>query len=133
MTRFAINTCRLTHRSCVRRTRSLFFYCALGPLEECCCEVVVVRVAVPSMGEILPWLREAIAHFYPGSTYAKSLDPHIRENAARRLFRPPTSGAQVRCPHCGAPNAAPPGMEGLIAFTCLHCGQGVELPPPQVS
>ena len=88
---------------------------------------------VPSITEIVPWLQEAIAHFYPDSTYATSLDPQIREQAARRLFRPPTAGAQVRCPHCGAPNAAPGGMEGLIAFICLHCGQGVELPPPSVS
>ena len=84
---------------------------------------------VPSITEIVPWLQEAIAHFYPDSTDAKSLDPQIRERGARRLFRPPIAGAQVRCPHCGAPNAAPPGMEELIAFTCLHCGKGVKLPP----
>ena len=48
---------------------------------------------VGSMAEIVPWLREAISHFYPGSTYAKSLDPQIRERAARRLFRPPA----LRC------------------------------------
>ena len=88
---------------------------------------------VASVAEIVPWLREAISHFYPGSTYAKSLDPQIRERSARRLFRPPTSGAQVRCPRCDAPNAAPPGMEELIAFTCLHCGKRVKLPPPSVS
>ena len=51
-----------------------------------------------SMADIVPWLQEAIAHFYPDSTYAKSLDPQIRERAVRRLFRPPTSGAQVICP-----------------------------------
>jgi hypothetical protein len=88
---------------------------------------------VLSITEIVPWLQEAIAHFYPDSTYAKSLDPQIRERAARRLFRSPIAGAQVRCPHCGAPNAAPPGMEELIAFTCLHCGKGVRLSTPSVS
>ena len=88
---------------------------------------------VPSITEIVPWLQEAIAHFYPDSTYATSLDQQIRERAARRLFRPPIAGAQVRCPDCGAPHAAPPGMEELIAFTCLHCGKGVKLPPPSVS
>ena len=29
---------------------------------------------VRSMSEILPWLQEAIAHFYPHSAYAASLD-----------------------------------------------------------
>jgi hypothetical protein len=48
---------------------------------------------VPSITEIVPWLQEAIAHFYPDSTYATSLDPQIRERAARRLFRPPIAGA----------------------------------------
>lgn len=38
---------------------------------------------------------------YPHSAYAKALDPQTRERAARRLFRPPISGAQVRCPDCG--------------------------------
>ena len=63
-----------------------------------------------SIDGIVPWLQEMIAHFYPDSTYAKSLDPQIRERAARRLFRPPSTGAQVRCPNCGAPQAAPPGI-----------------------
>ena len=62
-----------------------------------------------SIDGIVPWLQEMIAHFYPDSTYAKSLDPQIRERAARRLFRPPSTGAQVRCPNCG-PQAAPPGI-----------------------
>jgi DNA-directed RNA polymerase subunit RPC12/RpoP len=88
---------------------------------------------VPSTTEVLPWLQEAIAHFYPDSTYAKSLGPEIRERAARRIFRPPINGAQVRCPDCGAPHAAPPGMEELIAFTCMHCGKGVKLLSPRVS
>jgi len=86
---------------------------------------------VSSMDAIVPWLQEAIAHFYPQSLYAKSLDPQIRERAERRLFRPPSSGAQVRCPNCGAPNATPPGMEEVVAFVCAHCGKGVELPRPK--
>jgi len=32
---------------------------------------------VSSMDAIVPWLQEAIAHFYPASLYAKSLDPQI--------------------------------------------------------
>ena len=57
---------------------------------------------VASTGDIVPWLQESIAHFYPHSTYAKSLDPQTRERATRRLFRPPSSAAQVRCPDCRA-------------------------------
>ena len=62
---------------------------------------------VSSVSEILLWLQEAIAHFYPTSTYAIGLDPGIRERAVRRIFRPPRVGAQVFCPHCGTPNAHP--------------------------
>jgi len=46
---------------------------------------------------------EAIARFYPGSSYADSLSSELRERAKQRLFQPPTIGAQVICPHCGAP------------------------------
>ena len=83
---------------------------------------------VPSVDEILPWLQEAIAHFYPNSEYATSLSSEIRLRAAQRLFRPPSSGMQVRCPHCGAPHAAPPGMTELFAFVCHHCGNSVQVP-----
>jgi hypothetical protein len=86
---------------------------------------------VAFVGEIVPWLQEAIAHFYPHSRYAKSLDPQTSERALRRLFRPPVSGAQVRCPDCGAPHATPPGMEEIFAFVCVHCGKGVELQRPK--
>lgn len=93
----------------------------------------IAAETVASATEILPWLQEAIAHFYPASTYAASLDPEIRERATRRLFTPPTVGAQVRCPHCGAPHAARPGMEELIHFVCAHCGNSVEVAPPKSS
>ena len=36
---------------------------------------------VSSTGDIVPWLQEAIAYFYPHSTYPKSLDPQTRERA----------------------------------------------------
>jgi hypothetical protein len=39
---------------------------------------------------------------------------------------------RVRCPHCGAPNAATPGMEELTAFICSHCGQSVTVEPPKI-
>ena len=84
-----------------------------------------------SMADIVPWLQEAIAPFYPDSTYAKSLDPQIRERAVRRPFRPPTSGAQVVCPECGAPYATPTCMDEVFSFVCWHCGKGVELPRPR--
>jgi hypothetical protein len=85
---------------------------------------------VGSVAEILPWLQEAIAHFFPDSTYAFSLDPEVRERAARRIFTPPRIGAQVRCPHCGAPNAAP-GMDEVHWFYCARCGNSVEVEEPK--
>lgn len=36
---------------------------------------------VPLVFEIVPWLQEAIAHFYPDSEYAKSLEAEIRERS----------------------------------------------------
>src|SRR5215467_11947990 len=87
---------------------------------------------VGSVGEILSWLQEAIAHFYPASAYASSLDPGVRERAARRIFSPPRTGAQVFCPYCGAPNAAP-GMDKVIAFYCARCGNSVVVEEPKVN
>jgi hypothetical protein len=81
---------------------------------------------------ILPWLQQAIAHFYPDSAYARTLDPEVRQLAAQRLFQPPKAGMRVRCPHCGAPNAATPGIEELIQFICSHCGESVNVAPPKV-
>jgi hypothetical protein len=83
---------------------------------------------VKTVAEIVPWLQEAIAHFYPGSSYARSLSPEVTEHAKQRLFQPPTIGAQVICPHCGAPHAAPAGMDELFFFVCDHCGNSVEVP-----
>jgi hypothetical protein len=77
---------------------------------------------VPCVADIVPWLQEVIAHFFPASSYAASLSAEIRERTATRLFRPPSTGASVICPHCGAPHAAPPGMEEIFMFFCAHCG-----------
>jgi hypothetical protein len=51
-----------------------------------------------SVSDIIPWLREAIAHFYPQSGYAASLDAEFRTRAARRVFSPrtPVQGLSVR-------------------------------------
>jgi hypothetical protein len=54
------------------------------------------------------------------------------ERAKQGLFQPPTIGAQVICPHCGAPHATPPGMDELFAFVCYHCGNSAEVPKPPV-
>jgi len=75
---------------------------------------------------------EAVAHFYPQSKYAASLSQEIQERAKHRLFQPPKVGAQVRCPHCGAPHSAPIGMDELWAFVCHHCGNSVEVKPRAV-
>jgi DNA-directed RNA polymerase subunit RPC12/RpoP len=76
--------------------------------------------------------QEAIAHFYPTSTYATALDAGIRERAARRIFSPPRTGTRVICPHCGAPNAAP-GMDEVFFFYCARCGNSVKVPEPKVN
>jgi hypothetical protein len=44
---------------------------------------------VGTVAEIVPWLQEAIAHFYPKSSYALSLGPELRQRATRRLSQPP--------------------------------------------
>jgi hypothetical protein len=88
--------------------------------------------SVGSIADILPWLQEAIAHFYPTSTYASALDADIRDRAARRIFSPPRIGAQVFCPHCGAPNAAP-GMGRVFVFYCARCGNSVEVEEPKIN
>jgi hypothetical protein len=87
---------------------------------------------VNTVAEIVPWLQEAIAHFYPKSSYARTLDAAVHERAARRLFQPPRVGFQVRCPHCGAPHAAPPVFDELLGFVCNHCGSSVKVEPPKV-
>jgi len=87
---------------------------------------------VRTVAEIVPWSQEAIAHFSPESSYARGLGPELRERAKQRLFQPPTIGAQVICPHCGAPHATPPGMDELFAFVCYPCGNSVEVPRPPV-
>jgi hypothetical protein len=87
---------------------------------------------VPSAADIAPWLQEAVAHFYPESTYAQSVSVEVKERAPRQIFSPPLSGAQVMCPHCGAPNPNLGRMEEIIAFVCSRCGAGVEVEPPKV-
>ena len=86
---------------------------------------------VKSSSDIIPWLQEAIAHFYPQSQYANSLDADIRTRAAQRIFCPPRTGAMAICPHCGAPHASP-GLDELIAFACPRCGNFVEVEPPKI-
>jgi hypothetical protein len=85
---------------------------------------------VRTVDEIVPWLQEAIAHFYPHSTYAASLDPELRSRAETQLFRPPKISATAICPHCGAPNASM--MEELVAYVCRHCGEAIKVEPPSV-
>jgi hypothetical protein len=91
----------------------------------------VAEETVPAASEIAPWLQEAIAHFYPTSTYAASLSPEVRARAAARQFLPPRIAARVNCPHCGAPNVVT-GMEELFAFVCSECGNSVEVASPKV-
>ena len=91
----------------------------------------VAEENVPAIADIVPWLQEAIAHFYPQSAYTALLDHEVRERATRRLFSPPRAAARAVCPHCGAPYASP-ALDELIAFTCPRCGNFVEVEPPKV-
>jgi hypothetical protein len=93
---------------------------------------VLAEETVTSTADILPWLQEAIAHFYPASTYAASLSADVRQRGSKRLFQRPKTGVCVFCPHCGTPHAAPPGMDELIRFSCSHCGNTVDVKPPTV-
>src|SRR5262249_38875133 len=92
----------------------------------------VAYEGVQSSVGIAPWLQSAIAHFYPESTYAKSLGEEFIEGAKTLLFQPPPIAAQVTCPHCGAPHAAPAGMTELISYVCQNCGAEVTVEPPKV-
>jgi hypothetical protein len=91
---------------------------------------------VSSADDIVPWLQEAIAHFYPDSTYAKSLNADVHERAQNRVFRvftPLQAVAQVRCPNCGAPHTGPPpGTTEVFGFVCAQCGLPVEVKLPRV-
>ena len=40
---------------------------------------LLAEETVRSVDQFLPWLQEAIANFYPESTYSASLDAYIRE------------------------------------------------------
>jgi hypothetical protein len=85
---------------------------------------------VRAIADIVPWFQEAIAHFYPESSYSVGLTSEIRDRAATRLFRPLKIGARTICPHCGAPNAS--DMDELFAFVCSHCGESVQVQRPNV-
>lgn len=87
---------------------------------------------VPRVADVVVWLQEAIAHFFPASTYAKSLSSEVRERSASRLFAPPRTGAQVICPHCGVPNANPACMDEVFIFICARCENSVETPRPRI-
>lgn len=86
---------------------------------------------VQSVADILPCLQEAIAHFFPTSTYARSLPGEVKDRATHRVFRGPGTGASATCPHCGALHVAPL-MDELFAFVCSHCGKSVKVQPTKV-
>ena len=88
-------------------------------------------MALESVADILPWLQEAIAHFFPTSDYARSLSNEVRERAANRLFEAPRMPTSATCPHCGAVHIEPL-LDELFAFVCSHCGKSVEVQPPKI-
>ena len=75
-----------------------------------------------SFRDIVTWLQEAIAHFYPDSTYADGLGAELKECAARQILLPLRTGAHLSCPHCGAPNAEsePHGRDRLLHLLALR-------------
>jgi hypothetical protein len=50
--------------------------------------------SVGSVSEIVPWLQEAVADFFPNSSYAASLSPELKESAKKRLFQPQEAAHQ---------------------------------------
>jgi hypothetical protein len=52
----------------------------------------VAETNVPLVADVIAWLQEAIAHFYPDSTYAKGLPAEVRERATRQIFAPSMGG-----------------------------------------
>src|SRR5215471_20860845 len=52
---------------------------------------------------IMPWFATGHRAFLSGRRLRRDLTPEVRAAVAKR-FRPPATGAQVRCPHCAAPN-----------------------------
>ncbi len=82
--------------------------------------------------EIVPWLQEAIAHFFPNSSYAASLSEEVKESAKNRLFLPPKIGASVIRPFCGTPHAAQGSIDELFQFICARCGNAVDVEPPRI-
>jgi hypothetical protein len=91
----------------------------------------IAEANVPLVPDIIPWMQEAIAHFYPDSPYAKSLPTEVRERA-RQICASPRTGARVTCPHCGASSPNLGRMEEIIAFVCSHCDAAVELESPKI-
>jgi hypothetical protein len=87
---------------------------------------------VATIADVLPWLQEAIAHFYPSSSYARNLDAAVADRAKDRVFLPPRGGATAICPYCEAANWVP-GIDELLAFVCRRCGASVEVKRPPVS
>ena len=92
----------------------------------------LAEATLTSTAEIIPWLQEAIAHFFPTSAYASTLDAEIRKLGADRIFLAPRVRATVICPHCGAPNAGP-GFDELMIFYCARCGNSVEVKEPKIN
>jgi hypothetical protein len=77
---------------------------------------------VRSVSEIVPWLEEAIAHFFPASSYVQSLSPEVHKRPANRLFHAPKTAASVTCRTADR-------HRGLFQFICARCGQCVIVEP----
>ena len=84
----------------------------------------VAEEIVRDVSEIAPWFQEAIAHFYPTSTYAQSLSFELRQRAAVRVFVAPHNRARAICPHCGTANTLV--TDETLIYICPHCGDSGE-------
>jgi hypothetical protein len=49
--------------------------------------VFLTEETVRSVSEIVPWLEEAIVHFFPASSYIQSLSPELQKRPQSPLSR----------------------------------------------
>ena len=78
--------------------------------------------------DIVPWLQEVIAHFYPDSS-AQSLDAGVKARAENTVLPSTADRRAGPLPALrGSTCQHPGGFDELFAFTCLRCGSFVEVP-----
>ena len=85
---------------------------------------------VRSVDEIVPWLQEAIAHFYPRLHIRRLIEPQGERARCQEALSSAADRRFSKVPRCGSPKAYP-FMDELFAFVCDHCGNSVQAQPPK--